>query len=100
MYHRYRQLLAVIPQNHRMLRHASPCCNSVSFHDVWQLAMRKSGCWLKIWAYDLLCLLFCSYRGADKRDYQLIEHLLRKGKRQLDMLRDSNVSNVSWRPVN
>lgn len=34
------------------------------------------------------------YRNAGKTNFQLIEHLLRRGKRQVDMLKQPDVSGV------
>lgn len=35
---------------------------------------------------------FDKYRNADKRNYQLIEHLIRRGKRQLEILATSGTT--------
>jgi len=36
----------------------------------------------------------CRYRNAGKINFQLIEHLLRRGRRQVDMLKQPDVSGV------
>ena len=36
----------------------------------------------------------CRYRGVDRKNFQLIEHLLRKGKKQLDLATSVNVSRI------
>jgi succinate dehydrogenase assembly factor 1 len=41
---------------------------------------------------------FDRYRGVDRKNYQLIEHLLRKGKRQLAMLQQPDVTAVHLQP--
>ena len=34
------------------------------------------------------------YRGVDRKNYQLIEHLLRKGGKQLQVLKDSEIATL------
>jgi succinate dehydrogenase assembly factor 1 len=40
---------------------------------------------------------FERHRDVNPKDYQLIEHLVRKGKRQLDMLKEGSVTGVEFR---
>lgn len=42
---------------------------------------------------------FCRYREVDKKNYQLVEHLMRKGARQLELATDKNVSGISFRQL-
>lgn len=43
----------------------------------------------------LACLAnACRYRSVSRKDYQLIEHLIRKGKRQLERLQSPEVTGV------
>ncbi|KAK9861583.1 hypothetical protein WJX84_006370 [Apatococcus fuscideae] len=39
------------------------------------------------------------YREVDKKNYQLVEHLMRKGGRQLELAKDKNVSGISFRQL-
>lgn len=36
--------------------------------------------------------LYYSHRGVSPKNYQLIEHLIRKGRRQLALLEDASVT--------
>lgn len=36
----------------------------------------------------------CRYAGVDRKNYQLIEHLLRKGTRQLNLLKESHIAAI------
>ncbi|KAK9826020.1 hypothetical protein WJX74_005984 [Apatococcus lobatus] len=42
---------------------------------------------------------FERYRDVDKKNYQLVEHLMRKGARQLELATDKNVSGISFRQL-
>ncbi|KAK9861584.1 hypothetical protein WJX84_006370 [Apatococcus fuscideae] len=42
---------------------------------------------------------FERYREVDKKNYQLVEHLMRKGGRQLELAKDKNVSGISFRQL-
>jgi hypothetical protein len=47
------------------------------------------------WLQDMWPLS-CRYSGVSRRSIQLIEHLLRKGHKQLDHLKQSNVSSFQY----
>ena len=43
---------------------------------------------------ELKTLVACRYQQVDRKNYQLIEHLMRKAKKQLAMIQQSQVTGV------